>query len=298
VLHIFLAMTITTFSLGIVVLVLGILSYRRSGRRPFFVFTLLSAAAIIYLILDMIRLYSAVAAGFIDGAFPWVAMVLSGAANGLAGFAVPALVFAVVGRQVTRGRAVLHAGIVLVMAALGILDDLVPLTPFLLANTAALASLQVYGAAVVLGGFRRIEGRTLRGLARAFLIIILCGLPFVVTENVSAVFPGAPRFLREFHLAEIAYFLALTVLLIVYALRYLFKATPTAPEVLSDHFIEKYGISPREREIISMILQGFGNKKISETLFISAMTVKNHIYHIYQKTGAQNKIQLINIINS
>ena len=35
-----------------------------------------------------------------------------------------------------------------------------------------------------------------------------------------------------------------------------------------------------------------------ETLFISALTVKNHIYHIYQKIGVENKIQLLNHINS
>ena len=37
---------------------------------------------------------------------------------------------------------------------------------------------------------------------------------------------------------------------------------------------------------------------IGEKLFISTTTVKNHIYHIYQKTGVTNKIQLINLINS
>ena len=47
-----------------------------------------------------------------------------------------------------------------------------------------------------------------------------------------------------------------------------------------------------------MIVRGYSNRKIGETLFISAMTVKNHIYHIYQKTGVENKIQLLNVINS
>ena len=57
------------------------------------------------------------------------------------------------------------------------------------------------------------------------------------------------------------------------------------PALLPDRFIDQYGISPRECEIISMIVRGYSNRKIGETLFISAMTVKNHIYHIYRKTG-------------
>ena len=68
--------------------------------------------------------------------------------------------------------------------------------------------------------------------------------------------------------------------------------------MLSEDFMQRHGISKRESEIITMILQGYSNRKVGETLFISSLTVKNHIYHIYQKTGVENKIQLLNFINS
>jgi DNA-binding CsgD family transcriptional regulator len=67
--------------------------------------------------------------------------------------------------------------------------------------------------------------------------------------------------------------------------------------MLPEPFVEKFGISPRERQIVSMMIQGYSNRRIGEELFISSITVKNHIYHIYQKTGVENKIQLINLIN-
>ena len=47
-----------------------------------------------------------------------------------------------------------------------------------------------------------------------------------------------------------------------------------------------------------MMARGFSNNAIAEKLFISTLTVKNHVYHIYQKTGAGNKVQLLNMINS
>jgi len=40
------------------------------------------------------------------------------------------------------------------------------------------------------------------------------------------------------------------------------------------------------------------NKEISDTLFISLQTVKDHIYRIFQKTDVKNRVQLINLIQS
>ncbi len=57
--------------------------------------------------------------------------------------------------------------------------------------------------------------------------------------------------------------------------------------------LEKYGITDREAEIIRLLFEGKDNKAITEVLFISDHTVKNHIHHIYQKLGIGNRIQLV-----
>lgn len=56
---------------------------------------------------------------------------------------------------------------------------------------------------------------------------------------------------------------------------------------------EKYGVTAREGEIIRLLLEGKGNKEITETLFISDHTVKNHIHNIYRKLGIKNRLQLV-----
>lgn len=56
---------------------------------------------------------------------------------------------------------------------------------------------------------------------------------------------------------------------------------------------EKYGITAREGEIIRLLLEGKGNKEITEALFISDHTVKNHIHHVYRKLGIKNRVQLV-----
>jgi DNA-binding CsgD family transcriptional regulator len=63
-------------------------------------------------------------------------------------------------------------------------------------------------------------------------------------------------------------------------------------------FLEEHKISKREEEVIRQSCEGKTNKEISETLFISLQTVKDHVYSIYQKTDVKNRVQLINLIQS
>jgi tetratricopeptide (TPR) repeat protein/DNA-binding CsgD family transcriptional regulator len=56
---------------------------------------------------------------------------------------------------------------------------------------------------------------------------------------------------------------------------------------------EKHGITAREGEIIRLLIEGKGNKEITEALFISDHTVKNHIHHIYRKLDIRNRVQLV-----
>ena len=62
-------------------------------------------------------------------------------------------------------------------------------------------------------------------------------------------------------------------------------------------FINDYNISKRESEIIEKICQGLTNKQISEALYISLQTVKDHTHHIYKKTGVKNRVQLVNLVS-
>jgi DNA-binding CsgD family transcriptional regulator/tetratricopeptide (TPR) repeat protein len=56
---------------------------------------------------------------------------------------------------------------------------------------------------------------------------------------------------------------------------------------------EKFGITAREAEIIRLLLEGKDNRRITEELFISDHTVKNHIHNIYRKLNIRNRIQLV-----
>jgi DNA-binding CsgD family transcriptional regulator len=61
-------------------------------------------------------------------------------------------------------------------------------------------------------------------------------------------------------------------------------------------FVEEHDISKRECEVVRQICLGLSNQEISETLFISLQTVKDHIHRIFVKTGVKNRVQLTNMI--
>jgi len=62
-----------------------------------------------------------------------------------------------------------------------------------------------------------------------------------------------------------------------------------------DTLIEKYNISKREKEIIELLCKGKTNKEIGEELFIAPLTVRDHLYNIFQKTKVKNRLELANL---
>jgi DNA-binding NarL/FixJ family response regulator len=53
-------------------------------------------------------------------------------------------------------------------------------------------------------------------------------------------------------------------------------------------------LSERELEIIELVATGLTNQEIAERLTISKRTVDNHVSNIFTKTGAKNRVALLN----
>jgi DNA-binding CsgD family transcriptional regulator len=58
-----------------------------------------------------------------------------------------------------------------------------------------------------------------------------------------------------------------------------------------DRTKEIYSISAREMDVFNLLVNGLSNKEISEQLFISEHTVKNHITRIFQKLTVNDRLQ-------
>jgi DNA-binding NarL/FixJ family response regulator len=53
------------------------------------------------------------------------------------------------------------------------------------------------------------------------------------------------------------------------------------------------GVSPREREVLSLLLDGMPNKLIAQRLEISEKTVKSHLTSIFRQLGVTDRVQAI-----
>jgi len=54
----------------------------------------------------------------------------------------------------------------------------------------------------------------------------------------------------------------------------------------------KYGLTPRELEIVSAVVAGYSNKEIAEYFKISEDTVKHHLSNIFDKLGVSTRLEL------
>ncbi len=52
-------------------------------------------------------------------------------------------------------------------------------------------------------------------------------------------------------------------------------------------------LTPREAELLSLLIQGLSNRELGKRLFISEATVKTHLAHIYAKLGVETRAAAI-----
>ena len=60
-------------------------------------------------------------------------------------------------------------------------------------------------------------------------------------------------------------------------------------------FAKKYGISQREQEVLSYVVEGCDTANIAQKLFISENTVKTHVRQLLRKTDSHTRIALISL---
>ena len=60
---------------------------------------------------------------------------------------------------------------------------------------------------------------------------------------------------------------------------------PVAPTQLAD-------LTPREREVLVLLVTGQSNQQIANELHVGLTTVKTHVGALYAKTGAESRVQL------
>lgn len=63
--------------------------------------------------------------------------------------------------------------------------------------------------------------------------------------------------------------------------------------VLSEQKLERFGLTRREVEILHLLARGRTNKEIAADLYISPLTVRTHLEHVYEKLGVGNRTEAV-----
>jgi DNA-binding CsgD family transcriptional regulator len=125
--------------------------------------------------------------------------------------------------------------------------------------------------------------RIMGGMAVMYSILALAWMYF---------FEGSSNFIPAFVLIVVyivAFFLAITPLGVRETAR-------AVPEDIYGSIADRYGLTQREREILTFLAQGRNRPYIQQRLHLADGTVKTHTSHIYAKLDIHTKQELIDLI--
>jgi DNA-binding CsgD family transcriptional regulator len=71
---------------------------------------------------------------------------------------------------------------------------------------------------------------------------------------------------------------------------------PAQPARIAPLLMAAYGLTEREREITSLVLQGASTIEIAESLVVSTHTVQQHLKNIFDKTGVRSRRDLVGTV--
>ncbi len=98
----------------------------------------------------------------------------------------------------------------------------------------------------------------------------------------------------------VGFFLVLPPLLYLWRIQVLLLKggrRPDASDADLRSFLERFGLTEREQQIVALIYAGRGNRAVSDELFVSIQTVKHHVTAIFRKLKVRNRIQLVNLLS-
>lgn len=106
----------------------------------------------------------------------------------------------------------------------------------------------------------------------------------------TSVFAGAPLIV----LSGVVYMLVIALFFLLYQKLYVSITSPEAAEKRRlAEYVNRFGLSAREQDIFSFIIQGMSNSEIANALYITESTVKFHAGNIFKKTGLGSRLELI-----
>jgi DNA-binding CsgD family transcriptional regulator len=68
---------------------------------------------------------------------------------------------------------------------------------------------------------------------------------------------------------------------------------PAHPARIFPLLMSSYGLTDRERDVVELVLAGNSTNEIATALFVSPLTVQNHLKNVFEKTGVRSRRDLV-----
>jgi DNA-binding CsgD family transcriptional regulator len=78
----------------------------------------------------------------------------------------------------------------------------------------------------------------------------------------------------------------------------LLQPLTTLSGLFLEAFCARHDVSPRERDVIDLLLEGCGTADIATRLSISEHTVRDHLKNLYRKTGTRSRSELVSLAST
>jgi DNA-binding CsgD family transcriptional regulator len=144
-----------------------------------------------------------------------------------------------------------------------------------------------------------IKNKGRKDALRLFAVMLFAINISLISITLSAVFDWISVNAQMIILSIVVFIFNLFIVIFIkqffykYHTEYMISSTTKFEEL-----VERYSITKREREIIEFICRGKTNKEIGEELFITPLTVRDHISKIFTKTKVKSRLQLANMFRS
>jgi DNA-binding CsgD family transcriptional regulator/PAS domain-containing protein len=70
------------------------------------------------------------------------------------------------------------------------------------------------------------------------------------------------------------------------------------PNLFLEAFCARHRLSPREQEVIHLLLEGLGTSQMADRLSISEHTIRDHLKRLYRKTGTRSRSELLSVLST
>jgi DNA-binding CsgD family transcriptional regulator len=214
-------------------------------------------------------------------------------------FVSPWFYHSLIGRELSRRAKAMFLAIDGVVCCAAVVNVALPgVTAVALGLSGALFAMIAFGIIFIAVHLGAIGEKTLRRALVIFLALSAAFFPFMLIDSLmgSVSFLSGFRFMEN--LAQPLYFLVLNCLTIAFAMRYLNRPAFVERDRLTEYFLSSFRITPREAEIIRLLLEGAGTKDVADRLFISPKTAENHVTHVYEKLGVSSRVQMFQLIRT